>query len=404
MALTFQIVAGASLALAAWIWLYHIGLASVALLTRRARCRDGGAPCHRFAIVVPAHDEEGTIEATLRCCGEIDYPADKFAVCVIADNCSDRTAEIARQHGARCLVRTDESKRGKGFALEWALPQILDDGYDAVVVLDADCFIDRDALRVFDERLRGGDRVLQANDLVGNPDDSAISYLLALGVLAANELFHAPKSALGLPGMLVGSGMVIHRDVLRRFPWRSRSLCEDTEYSLLLQRHRIPIRFVREVKVVSDFPVTKEQLEVQRRRWIAGGLHSAWFYGVKLMGEGLRKGQWRLIDAGFASVVVSRPLILAQLFLTACLVAPCAYVAPGAASTAMLLGLGGIVVGYFAYAALGVCLLGISRRRFQLLLQAPLMVLRYLVVAARSALNWRAAIWERTPRLPEAAE
>ena len=79
------------------------------------------------------------------------------------------------------------------------LPRILADGHNAVVILDADCTIDSHALRVFDQCLNSGDRVLQANYIVANPDASAISYVLALGGFVANVLFHAPKSALGMP-------------------------------------------------------------------------------------------------------------------------------------------------------------------------------------------------------------
>ena len=127
---------------------------------------------------------------------------------------------MAGSHGATCLVRHDEEKRGKGYALEWALPQVLSAGHNAIVVLDADCQIDSHALLAFDEYLCSGARVLQASDVVGNPDESPTSYVLALANALENDCFYTPKSALGLAVLLRGTGMAFHREVLLRFPWR----------------------------------------------------------------------------------------------------------------------------------------------------------------------------------------
>ena len=289
-----------SLFIAGLIGFYHLILLLTALFMPR-RClphvKNPGALS--FAIVIPAHNEEKTIVPTLRSCAELDYPKDKYAVYVVADNCTDLTAKAAAACDAICLERTDPERQGKGYALEFAFPKVLSAGHDAVIVLDADCHIDRHALRVFSTRLNAGDRVLQVNDAVANPEDSSISYVLAVANVLENELFQAPKDALGLTVAPVGCGMVFHRDVLLQYPWRSQALCEDTEYSLLLERHGINIRFVPEVRVDSDFPVHREQFIIQRRRWIKGGVTLGWTHGLKLMWEGIWTRRWRLIDAGF---------------------------------------------------------------------------------------------------------
>jgi len=399
--LVIQIIAGLSLLIALLLCLYHAVLGAVGFFTHGRDPLIQGGELHSFAIVIPAHNEEKVITQTLRSCDELDYPKEKLGVYVIADNCSDRTAQIAQHHGAVCLVRNDEHNRGKGYALEWALPRVLAHRPDAVVLLDADCRIDAHAIRVFNQCLNEGSQVLQANDVVANPDDSPVSYLLALGNLVANELFHAPKSILGWPVLLVGSGMVLHREILERFPWKARSLCEDTEYSLLLHRHGIPARFVPNVRVASDFPVNHSQFVAQRRRWIKGQTTAAWKHGLKLVWEGLVKRSPSLVDAGLSSIIVFRAFILGHLLLTALLVAFCLWLAPGAFSTIMGLTLLGIVATYALYAFAGVFLLGLTRRRLWLLLQSPLVVVSYLWVSFTTVLTTRHVAWDKTPRVQQ---
>lgn len=387
-----------SLVIAGSVCFYHAFLAIAAILTKRADgCyADGGL--HRFAVVIPAHDEEQTIRHALGACTALEYHKDKHAVYVIADNCSDRTADIAATSGAVCLVRRDADKRGKGQALEWALPQVLADGWDAVVVLDADCRMDRHALRVFDQRLAAGDRVLQANDAVSNPDDSSISYLLAVANTLENEAFYAPKSRLGWAVFLRGTGMVFHRDVLERHPWQASSIVEDAEYTCRLLRAGVPIRFVPDVRVVSDFPVDRGQLSVQRTRWVGGGLVLAGVQSVRLFREGLIKRRPLLMDAGVTTCLVSRPLVIAQLLLTWALALLCWWLQPDGLSRTALAFCAVIAVAYALYVVAGVALLGLTRRRMGLLFQAPAVVVRYLILSARALLGGSGKVWGRTPR------
>jgi len=389
----------ASLAIAGAVCMYHSFLAVVAFLFgRRNGCDNHDTATHRFAIVVPAHDEEGVIEYTLRSCDALDYPEGKYAVYVIADNCSDRTAEIATAAGANCLVRHDEEKRGKGQALEWALPQVLADGWDAVVVLDADCRLDANGLRVFDQRLTAGDRVLQANYVVSNADESCISYLLALANTVENDLFYAPKSRLGWAVFLRGTGMVFHRDVLECYPWRASSIVEDAEYACELLQDGIRIRFLPHIRVASDFPVDNKQLTVQRTRWMGGGFLLVGAQCLRLCRQGIARRRLHLIDAGLTTCIVSRPLIIAQLFFTWALALLCFWLQPDVLSKSIVACCVAIVVAYGLYVGAGVWLLGLNRRRTGLLVRAPAVVLRYLFLSAKTLLVGANKAWVRTPR------
>ena len=126
----------------------------------------------RFAIVIPAHDEASVIAATVTRLRSLDYPAELFAIHVVADHCSDETAGLARQAGAVVHERNDGPRTGKGAALAWLFERILDDPYDAVVVFDSDTRVATDFLRVMDSRLAQGAQVVQGQHVIRNPDEN----------------------------------------------------------------------------------------------------------------------------------------------------------------------------------------------------------------------------------------
>src|SRR5262249_54050893 len=148
--------------------------------------------------------------------------------------------------------------------------QVLEHRPDAILVLDADCRIDRHALREFDRLLSAGESVLQAAVRSDGADASAISYAVTVGSMLENDLFYRPKDRLGLSLFLRGTGMVLARAVLEEQPWQTRSVVEDAEYTLRLLRAGKSVRFVDNVSIRTDPPVDLEQLRVQRRRWAAG--------------------------------------------------------------------------------------------------------------------------------------
>jgi cellulose synthase/poly-beta-1,6-N-acetylglucosamine synthase-like glycosyltransferase len=382
---------------AALVCLYYVSLALFVLISREESASIEGTPANTFAIVIPAHNEEKNISTALRSCIALDYPRDKYRIFVIADNCSDRTAEIANNNGATCLERYDEEKKGKGFALEWGFKQILAEKHDALVVLDADCQLDNHALRIFDYYLKKGEKVLQANDAASNPDNNAMSYAVAVGNLIENRLFYAPKSRLGLAVLLRGTGMVFRREVLEQHPWKAHSAVEDAEYTLRLIKSGIKVRFINEVNVFSEFPDQKNQLQVQRMRW-AKNLGFSKMWAFRLIREGMIQGRGLLIDAGWTLLVLSRPLVLLELFIAVILGLFCAWLLPGPLSKGLFaVGLILLLI-QFVYFGLGVALLGMNSRRIVLLLSSPATIGRLILISLLGVFGVRGNIWARTPR------
>jgi glycosyltransferase involved in cell wall biosynthesis len=374
--------------------LYYWALAVVALGRRPRPTISINPPRSRFAVVIPAHNEAAGIGATLQSCRALDWPTELIRVIVVADNCTDDTATIALRAGAEVLERHDLTLRGKGHALAWALPRVLAGGAEAIVLLDADCTMDRHALRAFAARLAAGQRVLQARVAIANPDASPVSYAAAVGNLLENDLFYAPKDRLGGAVFLRGTGMALAADVLAEHPWAAYSLAEDSEYSHTLLRAGVQVRWAGEVTIRSDAPTDVSQLRVQRRRWAAA-------LNDRRTNLPSSRDRWRRMDARVTRLVMSRPLILGVTVLAAGVAGLCYWWQPDPL-TATLATAGVATLGLQAlYLLLGVVLLGVTPRRLRLLACTPLVVVRLLGIAVRGAAGAGPRAWVRTPRIAD---
>ena len=191
----------------------------LALLSGRRPPPPARPPHLRFDVVVPAHDEEGGIAATVRSLLAVDYPAELRRVLVIADNCSDATADRAREAGAVVLVRRDAERRGKGYALASGYDRVLADGIaDAVVVVDADTEASTGLLRAFAARLDAGAVAVQSDNVVGNPRASWRTCLMAIAFALFNTVRSLGRDRLRCSTGLRGNGMCLSVKVLREVP------------------------------------------------------------------------------------------------------------------------------------------------------------------------------------------
>ena len=247
--------------------LYYFALTTLGWVPRRGAGSLSAAPV-RFAVVIPAHNEELGLPATLRTVAASDYPAECVRVLVVADNCTDCTADVARRFGAECLERLDPVNRGKGYALALAIPHALQGPVDAVMVLDADCELAPDVLRRVAAELADGAEAVQAARVPRNPGDGPAALVSAVGSAIENAV-SAGRSRLGLAVALRGSGMVFTRGVLERFPWSSYGLTEDAEYAGELSRAGVRVRFLPDAVVTGEVPADVRTLATQRRRWRA---------------------------------------------------------------------------------------------------------------------------------------
>jgi cellulose synthase/poly-beta-1,6-N-acetylglucosamine synthase-like glycosyltransferase len=253
---------------------------------------------HTFRVVIPAHNEALVLAPVLHRLRELDYPQTQLEVVVVADNCTDATAEIARNCGVRVIERVSFTERGKGHAVAYAFETLRAESFDAYVVLDADTFVEPDLLTVFNSYLGHGHRVIQAHYDVLNPWDSHRTALMHVAFSIFNYVRPLGRRTLGLSTGLKGNGMCFAKQVIDQYPWNAYSLAEDIEYTTTLLRHGEHIIFAPETCVSAQMPIVRSQATSQRVRWEAGRLQLARRDGLHLVGQGLLKRNAQLFDWG----------------------------------------------------------------------------------------------------------
>jgi cellulose synthase/poly-beta-1,6-N-acetylglucosamine synthase-like glycosyltransferase len=220
-------------------FLFLSAIALAAMLSRRRAELPEGEPRSRFLILIPAHDEEEGIATTVASCRAADYPEALFSVLVIADNCTDRTAPVAADAGARVVERFDDLKKSKGYAIEYLMGTLIESGefeaLDAIVVIDADTIMDAALLRRFDTHLQAGRDWVQCYYTVSNPDQSWRTRLMTYALSLYNGVMPLGLTTLGSSAGLRGNGMCFSTRGLRRRPWASYGLAEDSEFSWMLR-------------------------------------------------------------------------------------------------------------------------------------------------------------------------
>lgn len=227
-------------------------------------------PIGRIAILVPAHDEaEGIAHtvASLRACDPGDAG---FDVVVIADNCSDDTAALARSAGARVLERRDPQRRGKGYALDFAFRSLLKEPFDGFVVVDADTRVELNLVTELRRLMRRGAAAIQCCYRLDNPEHSLRARLRGIAWMAFNVLRLRGRERWRLSVGLLGNGFGLTRETLLNEPYEATSVVEDMEYHLRLVAAGRRVVFAPNTGVWSDAPYTREAGAGQRARWEGG--------------------------------------------------------------------------------------------------------------------------------------
>lgn len=336
-----------------------------------------------IAIIVPAHNEAGGIARTVGNLLEIARADGAATVVVIADNCSDATAQIARTCGARVLERFDEKRRGKGYALDFAFRSLAGEGFFAYVVIDADSLADARLLAAVRTRFERGAEAVQARYTVLNSDASARTELAELALCAFNCLRPRGRQALGLSAGLLGNGFALRSSVLARLPYRASSVVEDLEYHLELVASGVRVHFADETVVRGEMPTARSAQDTQRARWEGGRLRMLRSHGGRLLWRAVT-GQPRLVEPLLELLLL--PLAYHTMLLFCLLLIPLPW--------AKLAGIFGLAV-VLAHVLIAARVGGISWARMAgIVLRVPdylrwkLSVLPSIVRASSSATRW----------------
>jgi len=267
-------------------------------------------PLNRFAILVPAHDEELLVATLCQSLLQVDYPREKFEIFIVADNCSDKTADICRQYPLKVLERHDPDNAGKGQALAWALQKIALGQFDAVFMIDADNYVDPAILQELSRLLNVGEQAIQCFNAVGNRDDSWFTQLLFVSRILDNLLYHEAKYRLGLSSYLMGNGLCFKSELLQKKGWTAFSAGEDWEYSAQLVGDNIKIAFAARARVFHQESRSLNQATSQRLRWSSGRFSIAKTLGVRLFLKGLKERKWLVFDASFSLLFPNYSLLI----------------------------------------------------------------------------------------------
>ena len=229
---------------------------------------------HKFMAVVPAHNEETVIRNLVESLVAQDYPKELYDVYVIADNCTDATAEIAKEAGAKVLKRFDEANKTKGHALNWFIKQKIEEDadYDAMCVFDADNIVDKNFLKNMNKKLCQGEEVVQGYRDIKNPTDSWIASGYAIFYWMMHRFYHLARYNLGLSPLLNGTGFMVKFDLLKPHGWQTVTLTEDIEYSLINIAEGRKLGWAVDAIVYDEQPVTFKASWSQRSRWTVGHL------------------------------------------------------------------------------------------------------------------------------------
>lgn len=244
---------------------------SAAFLPGRGETWDTGVPRPRVAVLLPAHNEASCISATIETL--LPQLTDQDRLVVIADNCSDETAEIARGFGATVIERIDPVRRGKGYALDYGLRFIEADPPAVVVMADADCIVHQGAIDRIARLADAVSRPIQSTYLMERPanpgPNDAVS---ALAFMVKNVVRPRGLDRLGQPCLLYGTAMAFPWSVIAHAPLANSNIVEDMQLAVDLAIAGHPSVFCEEAKVTGRLPQQKTAAKSQRVRWEHGHL------------------------------------------------------------------------------------------------------------------------------------
>lgn len=364
----------------------------LACLPARSRSSTPG-PRPRVAVLVPAHNESSLIVATLDSIRPQLLEGDRLLV--VADNCSDDTAVLARAAGAEVVERRNEQQRGKGYALDFGVRHLASDAPDVMIIVDADSLASEGSIERLALCCINSGRPVQALYLMHAPAGSGLKVQLAeFAWCVKNRVRPQGWARLGLPCSLMGSGMAFVWKDLALIDLASGHIVEDLKMGLDFCRSGKPPLFCPDARVTSYFPRSDEGLSIQRKRWEHGHLGVILGDAPKLMVEAITRRNGGLLAMTLDLLVP--PLALLTLVLVAAFILSwLVFLLGGALAPALIASLGMALLG-------GTVLLAWSRFgrgiiAFSTLLYAPFYALKKIPLYIGFILK-RQVEWVRSKR------
>jgi len=225
----------------------------------------------KFAVLICARNEESVIRLPVKSALLSRYPSALREVIVLADNCTDATADRARQAGATVWEKSEPSS-GKGDVLAWGVRRVLARGdFDAIAVFDADNIISDSWFEAVSDALNDGEPVVTGRRHSSNARANLISGWYTVYWDMMNELSNRVRTNVGLSGKLTGTGFAFLKSALGPDGWKTRTMVEDVEFTVQTNLRGCRVSYVPEADYADEQPVTVRYMWRQLRRWATGG-------------------------------------------------------------------------------------------------------------------------------------
>lgn len=267
----FLVLVSAIVIIPIGLLLIQIMFAVIALHSKRQTNTLSNVPRPSIAIIVPAHNEALGLPETIRSIQPQLTLQDRLVI--IADNCTDNTADVARSHGAIALERFNQDERGKGFALDYGMQYLREDPPEVVMIIDADCVISEQLIDRISRRCISLQRPVQADYVMRFPTEGGVKQQVTeFAWLVKNTVRPLGYQFLGFPCQLMGTGMAFLWTDLSKSPLANGHLVEDMKLGLDLAALRKAPYYDATVSVSSYFPTSEQGIATQRLRWEHGHL------------------------------------------------------------------------------------------------------------------------------------
>ena len=302
-------------------WIYNIGISACALIKFKDKPLKTNKK-HKFMAIIPAHNEAAVIANLVESLKAQEYPKELLDIYVIADNCTDNTAEIAKNAGAIVYERFDATKKTKGYAMQWFLKQKIEENadYDAFCVFDADNVANPDFIKNMNKKLCQGEEVVQGYRDIKNPTDNWISAGYALFYWTMHRFYHLARYNVGLSPLLNGTGFMVKFDVIKPNGWNTKTLTEDIEFSLINISQGKKLGWATDAIVYDEQPTDFKQSWSQRMRWSVGHIQCFKIYTKQLAKNTIKNRNLVTFDGllylmGMPLLVITLSLLLLNLII-----------------------------------------------------------------------------------------
>jgi cellulose synthase/poly-beta-1,6-N-acetylglucosamine synthase-like glycosyltransferase len=342
-----------------------------------------------IVVLMPAHNESLVIAKPIEAILKQLTHQDRLLV--VADNCTDDTADIARGLGAGVVERSHQELRGKGYALDFGCQHLRESPPEVVIIIDADCMVAEGVIGQLAKACISEKRPIQALYLMESPLGSSLKMRVAeFAWHVKNKVRPLGAKTLNLPCQLMGTGMAFLWQDLCNINLATGHIVEDMKMGVDLARLNKAPSFLPEALVTSSFPVSEHATTSQRTRWEHGHLGLIFSEVPKLMIEAIRAGNFQML--GMACDLLIPPLtMLVMLCLATFLV--CVFLA-----TKMVFFLSGIMLVALLVAVLSAWIFfGQGVISFKELCYVPMYILAKIPLYIKFFIN-RQKEWIRSDR------